>query len=86
MKNLIFLVFLIFYIDCQLSSPKNVKFIDCVKKDLVSCEFLKLELNYNKMKKSKCPNCERYFRCQGNYEAVLNCKNGTLTKRRETWH
>lgn len=37
------------------------------------CSAGKMWDNYNKMKSANCKNCDKYFHCQGNYEAVHKC-------------
>ncbi|CAG0903724.1 unnamed protein product [Cyprideis torosa] len=37
------------------------------------CSAGKMWDNYNKMKAADCINCDKYFHCQGNYEAVHDC-------------
>ncbi|OXA63196.1 serum amyloid A-5 protein [Folsomia candida] len=38
------------------------------------CSAGKMWTNYNAMKAANCRNCDKYFHCQGNYEAVRNCR------------
>ncbi|CAG0907049.1 unnamed protein product [Cyprideis torosa] len=40
------------------------------------CSYDKMWDNYNKMKAANCKKCDKYFHCQGNYEAVHNCQGG----------
>ena len=41
----------------------------------VICAASKMLQNYNQMRNVQCRNCDKYFHCQGNYEAVYRCGN-----------
>jgi serum amyloid A protein len=38
------------------------------------CSANKMRQNYNEMKRANCLDCDPYFHCMGNYEAVYKCR------------
>ena len=37
------------------------------------CSVGKMKANYDEMVRVRCKNCDKYFHCRGNYEAVHKC-------------
>jgi len=46
-----------------------------------SCSARKMNEQFNAMRRANCLNCDKYFHCKANYNAVYNC---TGSNRRET--
>jgi serum amyloid A protein len=48
-------------------------FYRCVGTSLSSCAGMRLRQAYNDMQSANCRNCDKYFHCRGNYDAVYTC-------------
>ncbi|XP_046451277.1 serum amyloid A-5 protein-like [Daphnia pulex] len=48
-----------------------------------SCSARKMWDAYNEMKRVQCKNCDRYFHCMGNYNAVYSC-SGSMDDKKAT--
>jgi len=59
----------------QSSSMNWLSFTTCAGTDLFGCPGSELNKQYNEMKSANCVNCDKYFHCQGNYNAVKECKS-----------
>ena len=46
---------------------------DIVTNSAVRCAIGKMLSQYRKMRSVSCTNCDKYFHCQGNYNAVHSC-------------
>ncbi len=65
-----------------------LKFLRCAGGDAFTCPVLKLFIRLNQMLYYKCANCDRYFHCQGSFDAVYLCginttENARITKKSE---
>ncbi|CAF3037737.1 unnamed protein product [Rotaria sp. Silwood2] len=49
------------------------KFLWCASWDINTCPGEKLRAQYNAMTDANCMNCDKFFHCQGNYDAVYLC-------------
>ncbi|CAF3320158.1 unnamed protein product [Rotaria socialis] len=49
------------------------KFLWCAGLDIRSCPGQRLKAQYNEMRRINCKNCDKFFHCQGNYDAVHRC-------------
>ena len=81
------LALLLVVVHCHVSQASAMSWADmlaCVLDKLgwwsvfdgnVLCAAGKLFDNYNAMMDARCRNCDKYFHCQANYEAVYGCGN-----------
>ena len=60
----------------------GAKFSLCAKSAMFTCQFEKLKANYDAMSAANCMKCDKYFHCQGNYDAVYKCSNANLAERK----
>jgi len=65
-----------------------LKFLQCIGGDTVTCSALNLFIRYSQMQYYQCPNCDKYFHCQGNFDAVYFCgtnitENARIAKKSE---
>ena len=51
-----------------------VKFLWCAGSDIYSCPGQRLKAQYHEMTRANCMNCDKFFHCQGNYDAVQLCE------------
>ncbi len=59
-----------------------LKFNRCAGPDSWTCSGRQLLLRYNEMRGADCKNCDKYFHCQGNYDAVYHCNGNPANNRR----
>jgi hypothetical protein len=57
------------------------KFGRCAGSDLVTCPGKMLNARYNEMKTANCKNCDKFFHCKGNSDAVYQCGNDAKARR-----
>ncbi|XP_013783005.1 uncharacterized protein LOC106467222 [Limulus polyphemus] len=71
-----------FVADVSHSQTDWLYFANCIRKELgfsavtdgdVRCAGIEMFKSYKKMSSVKCINCDKYFHCQGNYNAVYRC-------------
>ena len=70
-KILILFIGLFYFADSQ--SMNWFKFSTCTGRYLFSCPGRELNSQYKEMKAANCKNCDKYFHCKGNFNAVKNC-------------
>ncbi|CAF1386589.1 unnamed protein product, partial [Rotaria sordida] len=49
------------------------QFFWCAGRDINACPSRQLRTRYNEMTTANCKNCDKFFHCQGNYDAVYLC-------------
>ncbi|CAF1039414.1 unnamed protein product [Adineta steineri] len=57
------------------------KFTACAGTDLFTCPGGMLKAQFNQMTKANCLNCDKFFHCQRNYDAVYRCGNSAKNQR-----
>ncbi|CAF3688335.1 unnamed protein product [Rotaria sp. Silwood1] len=57
------------------------KFVRCAGWYLNTCPGRQLKVQYDEMKTANCMNCDKFFHCQGNYNAVHVCGKTTINIR-----
>ena len=45
------------------------------------CSLNQMQSSYNAMKQANCRNCDKYFHCKGNYNAVYRCQRSSTNRR-----
>ena len=70
---LLFILLVANYSNAQSGSMNWFKFTSCAGTTLGSCAASKLNRAFDMMKKANCLNCDKYFHCKGNYNAVATC-------------
>ncbi|CAF1459601.1 unnamed protein product [Rotaria magnacalcarata] len=58
-----------------------LRFAWCAGSDLHTCPGRMLKARYNEMKAANCKNCDKFFHCKGNFDAVYRCGESDQTRR-----
>jgi serum amyloid A protein len=57
------------------------KFYWCAGTDINTCPGRMLKVQYDEMIEANCRNCDKFFHCQGNYNAAIGCGKTDNNKR-----
>ena len=77
--TLLFVLLVANYSNAQSGSMNWFKFTKCAGHTMTSCAASKLNNAFDMMKKADCLNCDKYFHCKGNYNAVYSCSGSRAT-------
>lgn len=65
----------------ETTSMNWLKFGWCVGGDMYTCSGRMLKARYREMQTANCKNCDKFFHCKGNFDAVYRCGESAEARR-----